>query len=203
MEFLPGDIAACYGADWTGRCISLGTASLFGPAKLKVGPSHVAVLCEYQGDLVWVESTTLCAAPCLIRGRRVAGAQAHRPRDRVSEYVGSRGRVDVYRLTPINRLSVLESQLLSTILIDHFVKAGTLYDLRGALLSGTRAFQFSRLFPGANLEELFCSEMVAAVTMRLNRMNHSNPTRFNPARLLRELVRSGKYVFLQSLRDEL
>lgn len=203
MDFLPGDIAACYGADWTGRCISFGTASAFGPAKLRIGPSHVAILCEHAGDLAWVESTTLCDSPCLIRGQPVAGAQSHRPRDRISEYVQSNGKVDIYRLTPINRLSNLESELLSAILIDHFVKSGKHYDLHGALLSGTRTFQLSRLFPGANLEELFCSELVAAVAMRLNRMNHSNPTRFNPARLLRQLVRSGKYAYLQSLRNEL
>ena len=148
-----------------------------------------------QPVTVWHDSAVV--------GEPVEGAQSHRPRDRIREYVQSDGKVDIYRLTPINRLSNLESELLSAILIDHFVKAGKLYDMRGALLSGTRTFQLSRLFPGANLEELFCSEMVAAVAMRLNRMNHSNPTRFNPARLLRQLVRSGKYAFLQSLRDEL
>ncbi len=201
--FQPGDIAACYGADWTGRLISLGTASLFAPPKLRIGPSHVAILCELKGDLTWVESTTLCEAPCLVRGESVAGAQAHRPRDRVNDYVRSNGKVDVYRLTSINALSNPESLLLSAILINHFVRPGKHYDMHGAILSGTRTFQLSRLFPGANLDELFCSELVAAVAMRLNRMNHSNPTRFNPARLLRQLVRSGKYHFLRSIEGEL
>ncbi len=203
MNFQPGDIAACYGNDWTGRCISLVTGSLLAPDRLRIGPSHVAILCEVRGDLVWVESTTLCRSPCLIRGESVAGAQAHRPRDRINEYVQNAGHVDLYRLTSINRLSVSESQLLSAILVDNFVRNGKQYDMPGALLSGTRAFQLSRFFPGANLDELFCSELVAAVAMRLNRMNHSNPTRFHPARLMRELVRSGKYHYIQTIQEEL
>lgn len=202
MNFLPGDIAACYGSDWTSRFISWGTAACFGPTRLRIGPSHVAILCEYAGDLAWVESTTLCDSPCLIRGTPVAGAQAHRPRDRIRDYLQPNGRVDLYRLTSINRMSPTESELLTALLIEHFVRPGKQYDMAGALLSGTRAFQLSRFFPGANLDELFCSELVAAVAMRLNRMNHSNPTRFNPARLLRELVRSGKYLYLRTLKEE-
>lgn len=202
MEFLPGDIAACYGADWTSRLISWGTASQFAPQRLRIGPSHVALLCEHAGGMTWVESTTLCPSPCLIRGTPVSGAQAHRPRDRVQDYLEHGGHVDLYRLTPINRLEQAESQLLSRMLIDHFVMRNSRYDLEGAILSGTRAFQLTRLFPGANLEELFCSELVAAVMMRLNRLNHSNPTRFNPARLLRQLVRSGKYEFHNKIEEE-
>lgn len=193
MDFAPGDIAACYGRDWQSRLISWGTASVLAPRRLRVGPSHVAILCEHAGDLAWVESTTCCPSPCLIRGRPVAGVQAHRPRDRIADYAAQGGHVDLYRLTEINRLEASESQLLSTILIDHFLLPGRPYDVAGALLSGTRLFQLTRLFPGANLDELFCSELVAAVAMRLNRMNHANPTRFNPARLLRTLVESGKY----------
>ena len=49
--------------------------------------------------------------------------------------------------------------------------------------------------PQADLNELFCSELVAAVCMRLGRMNRSNPTKFNPACLLRELVRQGTFQF--------
>jgi hypothetical protein len=47
--------------------------------------------------------------------------------------------------------------------------------------------------PGADLQSLFCSELVAAILMRLNRLNHANPTGFSPARLLRTLVLLGKY----------
>jgi hypothetical protein len=193
MEFQPGDIAACYGTDWTGKIIRWGTATLFPPASLRVGPSHVAILCRWRGQMIWTESTTLCRSPCLIREAPVSGAQAHLPVERVKDYVREGGRVDLYRLTHFNRLTIEESRLLTRLILDEFIDPGIDYDLGGALLSGTRVFQYSRFFPGANLQQLFCSELVAAVIMRLNRMNHANPSRYHPARLLRELVRTGKY----------
>ncbi|MCA8995525.1 MAG: hypothetical protein KDA80_01000 [Planctomycetaceae bacterium] len=199
MLLEPGDIAACFGRDLTSRVIRLGTLSPFAPPRLRIGPSHVAMICEFQGERIWAESTSLCRTPCLIQGKRVEGAQAHFPVDRIAEYTENGGFVDIYRLTPVNALSQEERRLLSLILLQHFVGAGLHYDIRGAVLSGTRAFQASRLFPGANLEELFCSEMVAAVVMRLNRMNHANPARYNPARLLRELVRTGKYEYVETV----
>ncbi|MBT6153663.1 MAG: hypothetical protein HOH82_03115, partial [Planctomycetaceae bacterium] len=59
----------------------------------------------------------------------------------------------------------------------------------------TRLFKRTRLLPNADLNELFCSELVAAVLMRLSRLNRTNPTRYNPACLLRQLVREGSYQF--------
>jgi hypothetical protein len=201
MTFEPGDIAACYSPDWIGRAISLGTVSPLAPRGLRWGPSHVAMLCEYHGERLWVESTALCATPCLIRRQRVRGAQAHRPQRRIDEYLRAGGRIEIYRLTPLNRFTPDESRLLTTILLEYFVRPGLSYDFPGAILSGTRVLQLSRLFPGANLEQLFCSELIAAVMMRLHRMNHANPTRYNPARLLRQLVRTGKYRRVRILRS--
>ena len=108
--------------------------------------------------------------------------------------------MDIYRLTEIDSLSQVEADLLSRILLDHFVARAVRYDIGGALLSGTRVFQLLYSFPLANLDELFCSEMVAAVLMRLGRMNRDNPTRFNPGRLLRTVVRHGTYRRIASLR---
>jgi hypothetical protein len=201
MDWEAGDLVACYGGDPASRVISWGTASLFGPAGLRVGPSHVAMICLEEGRPLWVESTTLSRRPCVVQSQVVSGAQAHSPDQRMADYASSGGRVERYRLTDINSLSRDESELLSRILVEYFVKRGASYDLRGALFSGTRVFQLSRLFPAADLESLFCSELVAAVLMRLNRMNHANPTRFNPARLLRLLVRTGKYRRIDAARD--
>lgn len=189
----PGDIAACYGVDWTSRLISFGTASLLGPRDLRCPPSHVGICCHQDAQTLWVESTTLCAHQCLIRQRSVAGVQAHHPLTRIRDYAQQGGRVDVYRLTDINRLNDTESRLLTRILLDYFIHREVRYDVSGALLSGTRMFQRTQLFPGADLERIFCSELIAAVLMRLGRLNHDNPTRFNPGRLLRRLVRTGKY----------
>ena len=193
FDWLPGDIAACYGTDWTSKFITYGTASLFAPRRLRLGPSHVAVMCQYHGTNIWVESTTLCPTPCLIQGRQLSGTQAHRPADRIRNYLDQGGHVDVYRLTAMNRLTPDESRLMSEILVEQFLKNSVQYDLSGALLSGTRFLQLTRIFPETRLNELFCSELVSAVTMRLNRMNHAIPGRYHPGRLLRTLVRLGKY----------
>lgn len=193
MTFEPGDLAACHGTDWTGRAISLMTASCLAPRGLRFGPSHVAILCRFEQTMIWVESTTLCPHPCLVRNRPISGAQAHHPADRIHDYTHSRGHVDLYRLTALNRFSAEESGLLTSLLVDQIVRGETSYDLRGALYSGTRALHLTRLFPVADLERLFCSELVAALLMRMGRMNHANPTCFNPARLLRVLVETGQY----------
>ncbi|MFQ5733183.1 MAG: hypothetical protein ACE5KM_14680 [Planctomycetaceae bacterium] len=201
-HFQPGDLAACYGTDWVSRAISYGTASLFAPRRLRIGPAHVAMFCRHRGSPIWIESTTLCRHACVVRGESVSGVQAHFPEDRIRDYVADGGRVDLYRLSAIDRLSESESQLVSRILIRHFIGRMISYDTGGALLSGTRLFKRTRLLPKADLNELFCSELVAAVLMRLGRMNRANPTRFNPASLLRQLVRHGTYQFHTSYSQE-
>ncbi len=201
-DFQSLDLLACYSPGWTGRVISWGTASLFGPRRLRIGPSHIALICQYHGSPVWVESTTLCPHPCVILGRRISGVQAHLPELRIQDYIHQGGRVDLYRLFPIDRLGKKESQLLSRILIRHFIGKEVTYDMGGALLSGTRLFKQTRLLPRADLNELFCSELVAAVLMRLNRMNRDNPTRYNPACLLRQLVREGTFQFAREFSPD-
>lgn len=198
MDYEPGDIFACYGSDHTSRFISSVTASIFAPVRLRFGPSHVAMMCAWQNEPHWVESTTLCPHPCRVHQKLVEGPQSQFPEQRIQDYLATGGRVDLYRLTPINRLTAEESQLLSHLLIQQFVAVSTPYDLPGALLSGTRLLSLTRLFPQADLQSLFCSELIAAVLMRLNRMNHANPARFHPARLLRTLVDNGTYQFVES-----
>ena len=200
--FLPLDLAACYGSDWTSRTISYGTASLLAPARLKLGPSHVAVLCRHRGSPVWIESTTLCRHPCVIMGVPTSGVQAHLPESRIGDYVSGGGRVDLYRLSPVDRLSEEESQLLTRILVKHFIGRQVGYDTGGALLSGTRLFKRTRLLPKADLNELFCSELAAKVCMRLGRMNRDNPTKYNPANLFRQLLREGTIQFERTFAKE-
>jgi len=193
FSFQPGDLVACSGTDWVSRGIQLATWSPYAARGLRFGPSHVAILSESDRGLLWVESTTLCPHPCVIRGERVSGCQAHAPADRVRDYLAAGGTVDVYRLTDINQFDQKERRLLRRILFRHFLWTPVGYDLGGAILSGTRAIRWLGLLPGADLHSLFCSELVAAILMRLNRLNHANPTGFSPARLLRTLVVQGKY----------
>ncbi|WP_145201186.1 hypothetical protein [Thalassoglobus polymorphus] len=201
-DFQPLDLLACYGTDATARAITWLTASALAPRRLRLGPSHVAVICEHHGSPLWLESTTLCPHPCAVLGYRVEGVQAHLPEQRIHDYVSAGGRVGVYRLSAIDRLSQSESELLSKILIRHFLGRLVTYDLGGALLSGTRLFKRTRLLPAADLNELFCSELVAAVLMRLGRLNRANPTRYNPACLLRQVVRQGTFQFQRSYAPE-
>lgn len=153
----------------------------------------MAILSESDRGLLWVESTTLCPHPCLIQGRLVSGCQAHDPEVRLRDYLQAGGTVDLYRLTPINQFDAEERLLLRDLLFRRFLATSVGYDLEGALLSGTRALRWLGLLPGADLRSLFCSELIAAVLMRLNRMNHANPTEYSPGRLLRTLVTLGKY----------
>ena len=148
-----------------------------------------------QNRYGWFESTTFCAHPCERQKRIVNGWQVHPPGLRIADYLTAGGRVDLYRLTPINRLDPDEELQLTELLLAF---EGSHYDMAGALFSGTRLFQSSRFFPGADLESLFCSEMITATLQRLNRMNHENPTRYNPAKLIRELLDQGTYQLVET-----
>jgi hypothetical protein len=192
---------ACHGRDLLSRSISWGTASLVAPRRLRVGPSHVALIAEYHGSPLWVESTTMCNEPCVIRRHQAQGVQAHLIDRRINEYIGNGGRIDLYRLTPIERLSSAESELLTKILLGHFLARNTEYDTGGAMISGTRLFKFTRLL-AADLNKVFCSELIAACLMRLGRLNRSNPTRFNPACLLRQLFRQGTIGYVRSYKPD-
>lgn len=201
-DFEPLDIAACYGTDPASKAISWLTASPFAPRRLRRGPSHVAVICEFHELAVWVEATTLCRHTCLVHGERIAGCQAHLPELRIHDYVSRGGHVDLYRLSSVDRLSRNESELLTRILIRHFVGRKVTYDAGGALLSGTRLFKHTRLLPSADLNQLFCSELVAKVLMRLGRLNRDNPTKYNPSTLLRQLVREGTLQLKRTFASE-
>lgn len=98
----------------------------------------------------------------------------------------------MYRLVPSWRLDKSECELLERMLLD-FATRAIGYDMGGALLSGTRLLKWSRWMPGADLEQLFCSEMIAAALMRCHRLPQDNPTRYSPALLMRRLVKLGVY----------
>jgi hypothetical protein len=202
LNVQPGDIFACWGTDWISRGISLETSLLswlIGPKRLRWSPSHVAIASprhDHRGCW-WIESTHLCQRHCLEARRRVSGVQVHEVQSRIDDYVRRGGRVEQYRLTHIDRLDDTEIWRLEDVLMRHVGQedrpaAG--YDTAGALFSGLRVLP---LLPvsRANLESVFCSELIAAVLQRLCRMNRANPARFNPGRLLRKLVRQGTYGF--------
>lgn len=187
-----GDIAACYGRGPDAAVIRLATAWPIAPRGLRLGPSHVAIMAETSGrGLLWFESTSLCQRPCVLTGEQRAGTQAHWPNNRIFDYTRNGGRVDIYRLLPFWELLPGESRELGD-LLRIAVDLRLRYDLPGALLSGTRVLKFSRFFY-ADLESVFCSELVAAVLQKLHLLAIQNPMRFSPASLMRSLVRTGVY----------
>jgi len=186
-----GDILACYGTDLVSRIISAATCS---PCQRPFyGPSHLATITRFQDRHVWSESTSLGRLPCQYRGIIVAGVQIHDPGERIAEYLQHGGYVEIYRLTKYWKFSPLEAAAFSQIFTEQFLSVPHLYDYSGAVLSGSRCYQLSKCFPAANLESLFCSELVAALLQRLQRLPLSNPTRWNPSRLLRQLIADGIY----------
>ena len=197
----PGDIFACWGTDLVSRGISIETSLtswLFGPKGLRLSPSHVAIACRLpnSGRCYWYESTTMTPRRCLLAERPVTGVQVHEISDRLRDYcINAQGAVAVYRLADIHTLEAGEAVRLQAILQN---LCGTpdrpakRYDLAGAMISGTRVLKYSP-FSRANLDSLFCSELIAALLQRLCRMNHEDPSRYNPGYLLRQLVRQGTY----------
>ena len=202
MDAQPGDIFACWGTGWISRGISLETSLLSwltGPTRLRWSPSHVAIASPRHdhAGCWWIESTQLCDRHCLEAQRRVSGVQVHHVESRIDDYANSGGRVEQYRLTDIDRLDEDDVWRLQNVLMCHVGRkdrSAVGYDTAGALFSGLRVLP--RLpISRANLETVFCSELIAAVLQRLCRMNRANPARFNPGLLLRKLVRQGTYAF--------
>ncbi len=202
-EFLPGDIFACWGTDWISRGITFQTSCFtwpIAPRGLKWSPSHVAIACpgnplHLNDRCIWVESTTLSRRDCIINRKRVSGCQAHTITSRLSDYVNNGGRVDVYRLTPMNQLQSSESDQLRKNLIQ-LVRDGVEYDMASALFSGTRLIRaLDKIIPfwDAKRHRVFCSQLIAGVLQANCRMNRDDPERYNPGRLLRMLVRQGVY----------
>jgi hypothetical protein len=162
--------------------------------EMRVAPPHPDRLPQGgEGEVVketralLFESTTLCDEPCVLTGRRRDGVQAHDPDQRIASY---RGAVSRMRLTRAWRLSGHEIGILREWLRS---VASEPYDLRGAIISGTRLFKWSALMPYPDLASLFCSELCAAALMRLHRMPLENPSAYNPASLVRVLRRCGTY----------
>jgi len=192
MQWSAGDVLCCYGTDWLSRAIRVKTSWPFDPCSVWDPPSHIGIITDDASlGRVLVESTTICAAPCLVARRRKSGIQVHPPDERVADYTRPGGRVDVYRQVGIHRLGETEIHRLNLALRE-LIEEGAEYDKLGALISGLALSSVTR-WSNASLRTLFCSELVAAVLMRVNLLNRDNPMRYSPGRLLRELLRTGVY----------
>lgn len=142
--------------------------------------------------------------PCLEAKRKVSGVQCHAVGDRLKDYLWE-GRVDVYRLTPINAMCGHAVQDMRDDLISWFIRENVSYDFASAVFSGADVIRSIDKFTGMmipKLESVFCSQLIAAELMSLCRMNRDNPQRYNPGRLLRNLVEQGTYSRIRSLGSD-
>lgn len=178
-----GDLLIFFGRDLLSRVIEFATGGFRGR-----GPSHVGIVARRYGREFVFESTTLCDLPCALTGHKKSGVQAHLAADRVASYPGRVLRVP---LRGFWRLDRHEENQLWEWAVEHFLADS--YDLRDALISGTRLLKWSALLPYPDLGSVFCSELCAALLMRLHRMRLDDPARFNPASLIAELRRCGVY----------
>lgn len=168
-HYRPGDILVFSGRGGMSSLIQAGTCSCYTHVavcstitaesilaantrrELAGRPSLSPDWLEWQDRLLLLESTTLCAEPCLLQGVPVSGVQAHEITARVCAYDG-----DVWVLRLREPLSRVESQKLTAVLLDTI---GTRYDHRGALLSATIWLKHGiRAARAADRETIYCCE---------------------------------------------
>lgn len=200
MDWLPGDILAFHGTDLASQAVKFGTAWPIDLWGMHSPPTHVGIMAEgvvsksqFAGNCFLVESTTLSQRKCLYADQPIQGVQVHFPMSRVADYVKAGGRVDVYRLTRFNQLLRGESAML-TAMVHIALNQRLRYDMRGAIFSATRASALLRPWLYTDVESVFCSELIACILQRLGLMSRWRiPSFYNPARLIRELLRTGVY----------
>lgn len=191
-----GDIAACWGNDFQSRFITFITGRTCAPRGLKLGPSHVAIIAPYYGesDLYWYESTTRCDRKCLVNREFVSGVQMHEIHERAGDYINNNGRVVIYRLNNFeSQISGADLATIQEALIEDYLLENIRYDMRGALLSGLRVTNRALSLLGVHRKNLFCSDMIASVLMRVELIPLDDPDRYTPAGLLRYLINEGVY----------
>lgn len=140
--------------------------------------SHLGILGEHEGELLLFESTTLSNIPCKIQDKLTKGVQAVRLKDRVEKYDGK-----VFHYPLVNPLFASEQRRLNQFLHDQIGKP---YDLIGALRSGGSLFAwFESHLREADLNFLFCSELVASSLHRVDRLETHNVSSWSPNKLIR------------------
>lgn len=195
QQFEPGDILAFYGRGTISRTIELFTGSpTLIPPFWRLAPSHVGIVWPmYNHGPLLVESTTLCDLVCRLNKEKRKGVQFHRPEDRLAVYPGHVARI---RLANGWKIDEAEADFITG---WFYHRRKLTYDARGAICSGTRVLKWTRLLPTADLGSQFCSELCAAALMRIGRLPIDNPTVYNPASLVAQLIRSGVYGPLEPL----
>jgi len=173
MEFKPGDVLGFSGDGGISFAVNILSYGL-----PWISISHVGIMGEHEGELLLFESTTLSNTPCKIQDKLVEGVQAVRLEDRVEKYDGK-----VFWYPLVDPLFASDKRKLNQFLHDQIGKP---YDLIGALRAGGSLFAwFESHLREADLNFLFCSELVASSLHKVNRLETHNVSSWSPNKLIR------------------
>jgi hypothetical protein len=192
--FRPADLLLVSGKAPVSRLIKAGTCSRWDALRSVCGfptwrcISHIGICANYAGQVLVFESTTLSPLPCVIRGGKRNGMQAHPPREWLESV---EGHVWVASLPKYYMATEDESHELTDFLVEH-IDSG--YDPRGAIDAG---LGWRR---GCDLSTLFCSEIVAQALMVAEVIERDNASAITPAALIKEVVRRGIYTTPRQLK---
>lgn len=196
-QFLPADVIAFEGRGLQSRAIQIATCSA-GQWWRGERISHVEICSLTGAEMLLYGSTTEPLPPCAIQHKKVIGAQAHRPRERIANYDG---RAWLLRLAAREKLSWQETAKL-----DDFLR-GTLglpYDNLGATFAGshwTKRWLAREGWLHMDLSAAFCDEWVAAALMDIGKLPRFNGSIVTPAWLVWHLVDIGLYRPLELIKD--
>lgn len=174
-----GDIVGFAGYSWQSAGVNIAT---YGIPWWSI--SHVGIMATSpDGILRLFESTTLDGDyPCEIKGKPIAGTQAHSLDATLRRYRGAVWHYPLYR-----PLYPQEDHRLTQFLMDTL---GLPYDMIGAFRSaGVGLSWVESLFRDENLTSIFCSEWTVAAYTLVGLYATDNASRWNPARMLRRFRR--------------
>lgn len=205
--FQSGDLLEFAGRGFTSRVIQIGTCSrashvggiayvdrwLAGRLSDELDYLRPHVEQGWRDRYLLIESTTLNSTPCVLTGKTIKGVQAHDPNQRINDYDG---RVWLYRLWPQWKLTVAESNALSTYLLRMI---GVPYGELDAAEAGGNILKW--LLPKHTTWDItFCSKLWCGALERINRNEIKNCAKVHPGGLLRGLVDVGVYYLHQQIK---
>ena len=195
MELLPLDIVAIYNQDRRSRIASWMNGGFCVDISLIRAPSQLAVICIHDGKPLLVESSSASDSPCVITGESAAGCRACFAYERIPQYLRSNVGLRLFRLTPMDSLSSAESELLTKILLDHFVREKMDWQQGMPKLTDVSTARDDLMRSTLDKNAAFSTSVIAKVLMRLGRLSRKNPTSYSPSSLLRQLFNDGTIRF--------
>jgi hypothetical protein len=199
IELQPLDIIACYNPDRRSRFASWLNGSFCCEISLIKAPSHLAVICMHEGKPLLIESSSATDSPCVITEESAPGCRAQFAYKRIPQYLRSNVGVRLFRLNAMDSLSSAESELLTKILLDHFVREKLDWKQGTPKLTDMWATSGDMMRTTLDKNAAFSTSMIAKILIRLGRLSHANPVSYSPRLLLRQLYDNGTIRFQGNL----